>query len=295
MRKTLLLLVLINFSYSFSFGQNALNNSSESLTERWRINYNKDKNFKIVPYKPVYFLIGNYTSDVNNKPTSLNPLNTITDATNYSNWELKFQLSFKARVAKAIFNKFDLWAAYTQSSRWQVYSGSLSRPFRETNYEPEFIAVIPASYQFFGLKGVYVGVGLNHQSNGNSNPYSRSWNRVIIQSGWENENWSVVLKPWFRIQEKAIDDNNPGIENYVGRMEFLSAYSKGKHDFSLILRHSLRTGNNSGGSVRVDYAIVVNDFLQIHTQVFHGYGESLIDYNHKQTTFGIGLSLLQWR
>lgn len=291
----MLLLVLLNFSYSFSFGQNALNNSSESLTERWRINFGKDKNFKIVPYKPVYFLIGNYTSDVNNKPTSLNPLNTVTDATNYSNWELKFQLSFKARIAKAIFNKFDLWAAYTQSSRWQVYSGSLSRPFRETNYEPELIAVIPTTYQFFGLKGVYIGVGLNHQSNGNSNPYSRSWNRVILQSGWENENWSVVLKPWFRIQEKAIDDNNPGIENYIGRMEFLSAYSKGKHDFSILIRHSLRTGNNSRGSIRIDYAIVVNDFLQIHTQVFHGYGESLIDYNHKQTTFGIGLSLLQWR
>lgn len=295
MKTSLLTISILIFSCSFCIGQTFASDSTENLTERWRIGFSKDKNFKIIPYKPVYFLLGNYTSDINNKPTSTNPLNTVNSPTDFSNLELKFQLSFKARAAKNIFNKFDLWVAYTQSSRWQVFSGAISRPFRETNYEPEFIFTMPLKYEIFGLKSAYFGFGLNHQSNGKSNPFSRSWNRLILQTGWENKNWSFVLKPWFRIQEKAIEDNNPGIENYVGRMELLSAYSKGKHDFSCMFKNSLKTGKDNRGSVQLDYSFVANDFLQIHAQAFHGYGESLIDYNHKQTTFGIGISLIQWR
>jgi len=34
--------------------------------------------------------------------------------------------------------------------------------------------------------------------------------------------------------------------------------------------------------------------LRLHTQIFSGYGDSLIDYNRKRTVFSVGLSLLDF-
>lgn len=291
-------IVLLILSFGYSFGQSLIQDPGGKLSQRWQIQDDTTKLFKIVPYKPVYFLLANYTSHINTQPVSDNPLNTSTQSYDYLNTEFKFQLSFKARVAKNLLgNKLggDLWAGYTQSSRWQLYSSDISRPFRETNYEPEVIFVLPVKYAFLGLQGVYAGIGVNHQSNGQTNPLSRSWNRVIVQIGWESPSWSFVLSPWWRVQEKSTEDNNPNIENYIGRGELLSAYAHGRHNVSILLRHSLRRGNNNKGSAKIDYAVRVFDLLEVHAQLFYGYGESLIDYNHKQTTFGLGVSLLQWK
>ena len=274
----------------------AMDNSS--LSERWLIQNDSAKTFKVLPYKPVYLLALNYIDDINNSPQSDNPLNTVTTPTEFNNAELTFQLSFKTRVVRINKNKkqkIDLWVAYTQLSKWQFYNALISRPFRESNYEPEALLVLPMDYKVFGLNGVYFAAGFNHQSNGRSNPFSRSWNRFTFQAGWEANNWSIVLSPWIRIQEEAMEDNNPGIENYVGRVELLTAYSKGKHNLSLALRHSLNGGSNSRGSLRFQYGFQISGNLHLHAQAFHGYGENLIDYNHKQTTIGVGFSLIQWR
>src|SRR3546814_4236581 len=60
----------------------------------------------------------------------------------------------------------DVWMGYTQSSRWQVYNGEASRPFRETNYEPEILLVFRNNYSIGGWKGRMAAVGINHPSNG---------------------------------------------------------------------------------------------------------------------------------
>jgi len=46
--------------------------------------------------------------------------------------------------------------------------------------------------------------------------------------------------------------------------------------------------------VQVDYGFPLNRLLRGHVQVFDGYGESMIDYNHRATYIGVGISLLEW-
>jgi len=284
---------------AISHSQNKFDTETVSLSERWDLikPSNKKQLFKFEPYKPVYILFTNYTNDINQQPSSENPNNTVPSPIELNQVELKFQLSFKTKILQNVFGEKtggDFWIGYTQSSRWQIYNATQSRPFRETNYEPEMIFILPTKYKLFGLNGVYSGVSLTHQSNGRANPLSRSWNRVIFHVGLEAQNWSVIFKPWIRISEDLAEDDNPNIENYLGRAELLVAYKHKRHQASFRGRHSLNGGHNNRGSVQFNYAAQLYNNLKIYTQFFHGYGESMIDFNHKQTTIGIGLSLVNW-
>ncbi len=277
--------------------QEALANAGKGslLDSRWELA--KDSKlgvFQLRGYKPLYLMPVFWTSDKNEMPHSPNPRNTVTEAQPLDNTEAKFQLSFKTKFAENLFgDNGDLWGGYTQSSRWQVYNGEESRPFRETNYEPEVMLVFRNNYSLGGWKGRMAGVGINHQSNGRSDPLSRSWNRVIFTFGLDRENWALVLRPWWRVPD-GNDDDNPDIEDYIGRGDAMLTYSKGGHEFTVLARHSLRTGDKSHGALQLDWGFPIHRSFRGHIQAFHGYGESLIDYNHKATYIGLGISLLEW-
>ncbi len=84
-----------------------------------------------------------------------------------------------------------MWFGYSQQSYWQLFTPQISRPFRFTDHEPEIMYVYPTTAQLpFGWRWRYSGVGLVHQSNGQSNPLSRSWNRVYLMTstGMELDN-----------------------------------------------------------------------------------------------------------
>ena len=277
--------------------QEALANAGKGslLDSRWELA--KDSKlgvFQMRAYKPVYLLPGFWTSDVNETPSSPNPDNTVTTPLELTSVEAKFQLSFKTKFVENVFgDNGDIWGGYTQSSRWQVYNGEQSRPFRETNYEPEVMLLFRNNYSIGGWKGRMAGIGINHQSNGRSDPLSRSWNRVIVNVGLDRENWAFVVRPWWRIPD-GNDDDNPDIEDFIGRGDAMLVYSKGGHEFSVLGRHSLRGGDASHGSLQMDYGFPIDRSLRGHVQLFHGNGESLIDYNHKATYVGLGISLLEW-
>jgi phospholipase A1 len=267
------------------------------LDSRWELAPNsKLGTFNLRGYKPVYLLPAFWTSRSNPLPSSPNPLNTVTTPQQLQAIEAKFQLSFKTKIAQDLFGaNGDLWTAYTQSSHWQVYNGSNSRPFRETNYEPEVMLVFRSGdWQVAGWHARMYGIGLNHQSNGRADPLSRSWNRVVASVGFDREHWSLVLRPWWRIPETFRNDNNPDIADYVGRGDATLVYHAGEQEVSILGRHTLRGGARSRGAVQVDWSFPIQRGLHGYVQLFHGYGESLIDYNHEATYVGLGISLLDW-
>jgi phospholipase A1 len=266
------------------------------LDSRWELSPEaKLGTFNVRGYKPVYLLPVFATSNQNDSPHSPNPLNTVTTPQQLQNIEGKFQLSLKTKLWQGVFGDAgDLWLGYTQSSRWQVYNSRISRPFRETDYEPEAMLVFDTHYDVFGWDGRLLGIGINHQSNGRSNPLSRSWNRVVADVGFERDGWTLMLRPWWRIHEGGPDDNNPDVSDYMGRGEMQIVREWDGQEFSMLLRHSLRGGSRSHGAGQFTWSFPMAGNLRGYVELFKGYGESLIDYNHNATYLGLGVSLLDW-
>ena len=258
---------------------------------RWELDPGTDGGLWIPRgHRRTYILPARWTSDVNSAPAS--PTQAADpDYGPIKDFEVKFQLSFKLKAVDDMFGSdADLWVGYTQQSHWQVYNPDVSRSFRETNYEPEVFTTIPVTFPFFGLTGRMINLGFLHQSNGQADPGSRSWNRVYAQVGFERGPFSLLVRPWIRIDEAYQDDNNPDITSYIGRGDILGIWSKGDQTVSLMLRNNFK--DEWRGAGQLDYSFPIGANLKGYVQVFSGYGESLIDYNHKQTTVGLGVMLI---
>jgi len=208
--------------------------------------------------------------------------------------EVVFQLSFKVKLWTDILGqKADLWVAYTQRSFWQFYNFEDSSPFRETNYEPELLFNLRTDYPFLGLRGRFVSVGFNHQSNGQSEPLSRSWNRIVANAGFERGDFSLLLKGWYRIPEAVADDDNPHIEDYFGYGEVWAYYFWKGNRFGIMLRNNLDFQTNRG-AVQLEWSFPIVERVSGYLQYYNGFGESLLDYNHRVNRIGIGFILKEW-
>lgn len=290
----------IIFIYFFAFSVNAqvnpMFNASQdfySMSHRWELDSSERRGtFIITPYRTIYILPGRWSSNPNESPVSENPNYVYPFKAPLDKYEAKFQLSFKIKILQGIFwNHGDLWVAYTQRSHWQIYNSLLSRPFRETNYEPEVILNFATNFNVLGFKTRMAGLSFTHQSNGRAVPLSRSWNRIIGHVAFEKKNWSVILRGWHRLKDE--EDENPAIADYMGRGDAQIVHTMGKNIFSLRGVHSLKTGNANHGLLQFDWSFPVVKNLKGHLQFMEGYGESMIDYNHRQTIIGIGISLIE--
>jgi phospholipase A1 len=262
------------------------------IAQRWELEDRyKAGTFRFTFYRPNYILPVVYSTNANDSPqTPTQPAPLLPGPLDET--EAEFQLSFKLKLWEDILGGSSaLWLGYTQRSFWQVYNEDLSRPFRETNYEPELIWSIPTDYEILGLKGRLLAFGLVHQSNGRGDPLSRSWNRAYVMAALERGPFVLQIKPWYRFPDNDEKDDNPDIKDYIGSAEFLAFY-KWQEDWvtTLRLRTTFKT-DPSWGSAQLDLRFPITSDLRGYLQVFSGYGESLIDYNFRKTAVGLGVSI----
>jgi len=255
--------------------------------------------FNFVGYRPNYVLPFHVTSRINRNPQS--PTQAPVSLPDYKTVEAKFQLSLRTKLAQdVLLPGADIWVAFTQQALWQVWNGKDSKPFRNSDYEPEAIYVVPTPKSWdelpFGWRWRYTQFGLAHQSNGQSDPLSRSWNRVYLGAGFERGDWSLTTKVVHRLHEDIATDNNPDLISFRGRADFQLNWAHGLHTASLLYRSTLRNANY--GALQLDWSYPIfrdqPNGLRWYLQAFRGYGETLTDYNFRQTSFGAGVTFLQF-
>lgn len=256
----------------------------------------EDNRFIITAHRQNYILPFSYMDNPNQEayenvnfyPGIENPV---------ENEEVKLQLSLKVPLTySSVFVPNDtIYFGFTLKSFWQFYATDISSPFRETNYRPEIFYEAPIQASLWGGT-LLTRVGIEHESNGRGGELSRSWNRVFAGLGFAKNHWGVYVQPWYRLPEdaKAFDgdpegDDNPDINKYMGYYEVHGVYREGEdYEFTGGFRYNWATGY---GAVETGLSFPLWGRLRGFAQYFHGYGESLIDYDHKVHRFGLGVIL----
>ena len=253
--------------------------------------YDLDKNdpkgiLTIRPHLPMYVMPLWYNATPNydiNSPTHVSPSLTKDEL---QHLDSKLQISMKTKLAQDVFDtNADVWLGYTQQSYWQVYNGKSSRPFRSSDYQPEIFLTQPIKGDLPGNGSLrMLGAGLVHESNGQSDPLSRSWNRIYAMAGTEWGKLTVIPRLWLIANEES---DNPDIGDYMGYGDVRWLYPlNDQSTVGGVMRYNPSTNK---GAIQVDYAYPLTGGMKAILQVFHGYGENIQDYNHKSTNVGIGI------
>lgn len=218
----------------------------------------------------------------------------------------KFQVSFKYRLFSErgtlvkqhpALKGFHL--GYTQTSLWDW--NAPSAPFLDSSYKPEFF------YEKDQMDGGRWGKdfrldlqgGLQHESNGKGGADSRSLNTAYLQP-------TVVLGKAGGLQLRLAPrawaylgslDDNPDITKFRGYVG-LRAIAGWADD--LQLSATGRVGDAwDRGSLQLDLSYPLMQLLSrsltlyLHLQYFWGYGETLLRYNDRSSSFRAGISLFR--
>lgn len=249
--------------------------------------------YVITAHKHNYILPASFTTNVNE---SAYQLQGAPDDLNYKPYEVNFQISLKSQVNQNnwLFEGDALYFGITIESWWQLYNGPLSSPFRETNYQPEIFYVTPLLWGPLGGKTT-LSLGLEHQSNGQLQDLSRSWNRVYAELIYGRGSFVASLRPWYRLPEDAKTsaadaegDDNPDILNYMGYAQLSLGWKNSTYELSTVIRGNTTTRK---GALDATVTFPLSGKFRGMVQYFNGYGDSLIDYNRFQQRLGLGVAL----
>lgn len=207
----------------------------------------------------------------------------------YQNIEAEFQISFFFPIARKVAkSKWDLLFAYNHHAWWQIYNSAWSKPFRETNYSPEvFFRQITAKEprEFLGMKVLGYDLGYIHQSNGQVEALSRSWDRVFARTHLLGSDYVITLTGWVRLPEHENQDDNKDIFDYMGTGEIHLQRFAGPHTYEILLPLAVKPG------VELRYSYPWQDGLRWFFDLRFGYGHSLIEYDLDTTRVAFGVTL----
>lgn len=207
----------------------------------------------------------------------------------------RIQISLKYRLFGARGNWLDgIHFAYTQRMFWDIEEAS--SPFRDVNYMPELFYLVPPKP--VGERVALGGrIGARHESNGRDGDESRTLNTIYVQpeASIPVGGNTLTLGPrlWAYVGGQ---EGNEDIERYRGHTGLYAAFGR---DDGLRLSLTSRL-NFSSGKGAVDGVLsypLTNMWasgpqLYLIAQGFTGYGESLLDYDRRQTRlrFGFGIT-----
>ncbi|CAA0079199.1 Putative phospholipase A1 [BD1-7 clade bacterium] len=248
--------------------------------------------FSLSTHKPNYLLPISYNRNPNDLGVDLGDKSI-------NHVEVQFQFSLKLLLTDRTAGQPHLYVAYTNRSFWQAYNKGLSSPFRDTNHEPEIFYRLPLNIAFGDWEQNNLDFGFVHQSNGRSLPLSRSWNRVYLNWTTTLDDWTFSFKPWYRLPERSKNDaddprgdDNPDIGDYMGHFEWLTEYRFEKHILTAMVRNNLSSDNR--GAIDLTWSYPLSNNVSWYAKWFYGYGETLLDYNHLNNTFGLGFAISNW-
>jgi len=218
----------------------------------------------------------------------------------------KFQVSLKTRLFDPSWDtpragqaRDGLYFAYSQTTFWDLVNES--RPFVDSSYRPEFFWLKDDLHPQWLTDRAELSwqAGLRHESNGQGEPDSRSFNVVYFRPSlavdWTRRRFlRVVPTAWIYIGDLS---DNPDIARYRG---YGDVRVTGGKDDGLQVSLLGRAGSQFDRVfMQLDLSFPlsrvgtsgVRPFL--HVQASTGYAESLQDYRERDRRFLIGISFVR--
>ncbi len=258
------------------------NDRSKENMQKWL-----DGSFGLKPYKDNYIIpLGYATKEYpSHKPGIY-----------YDKKEAELQVSLKLKVYENLFGLNEIYyLSYTHQAFWQIYIES--SPFRESIYNPEGFVVFPISDRksWFQMRSFKIATA--HMSNGQPNTrdvpgfkgynLSKSINYFYATARFQHGTLLTDVTLMAPFPGSANLDDNPDIMKYLGYTKVKFTYFINDHMCSLMIR-----GNESSlkGAIEAKYSYPLYADTYLYAKIFHGYGESLVDYNREVTKFSVGFS-----
>lgn len=234
----------------------------------------------ISAYKPIYFLVGADPS------------------------ESRFQFSFRYRFLSPGLSvvKKHHWIqgfqiAYTQTSFWDL--GARSQPFQDSSYMPELFFISPNLMKMnIGVCDIFFQAGIQHESNGRDEDFSRSTNylyaKPLLVFFNEKAEFGLQIAPKIWTYTENDDETNPDLCDYRGYFELEIKAGKAKNIvFTSHFRHAKK-----GSSITLDVTYPLSNLFEnidiyLQAQYANALAESLINYKERTRAFRIGFSIVR--